>query len=74
MGTHYIVPSEVLKKYSGGVLLREEFEKDLLRQELGESGYRDLSLGYPIRGTVARKIQIPGLRLENLTTEMKISQ
>jgi hypothetical protein len=42
-GPHYIVPSEVLKKYSGNVLLREEFEEDLLRKELEE-----LSLTGPI--------------------------
>jgi hypothetical protein len=33
-GPHYIVPSEVTKKYSGHVLLREEFDEDLLRKEL----------------------------------------
>jgi hypothetical protein len=37
-GPHYIVPSEVLKKYSGNVLLREDFDEDLLRKELEESG------------------------------------
>lgn len=30
----YIVPSKVLKKYSGNVLLREEFDEDLLRKKL----------------------------------------
>ena len=35
-GPRYIVPSEVLKKYSGNVLLREEFDEDLLRRELEE--------------------------------------
>ena len=33
-GPHYIVPSEVLKEYSGNVLLREEFEEELLSKEL----------------------------------------
>ena len=33
-GPHYIVPSEVLKKYSGSVLLREEFDEELLAKEL----------------------------------------
>ncbi len=42
-GPHYIVPSEVLKKYSGNVMLREEFDEDLLSKELGE-----LSLAGPI--------------------------
>ncbi len=35
-GPHYIVPSEVLKKYSGNVLLREKFDEDLLHKELEE--------------------------------------
>jgi hypothetical protein len=35
-GPHYIVPSEVLKKYSGSVLLREEFDEELLHKELEE--------------------------------------
>jgi hypothetical protein len=38
-GPHYIVPSEVLKKYSGNVLLREEFEEDLAIKELEELGF-----------------------------------
>ena len=33
-GPHYIVPSEVLKEYSGNVLLREEFDQELLNKEL----------------------------------------
>jgi hypothetical protein len=37
-GPHYIVPSEVLKKYSGNVLLREEFDQDLVNKELAELG------------------------------------
>lgn len=37
-GPHYIVPSEVLKSYSGTVQLREEFDEDLLRKELKELG------------------------------------
>jgi len=37
-GPHYIVPSESLKTYSGGVLLREEYDKDLLDKELKELG------------------------------------
>ena len=42
-GPHYIVPSEVLKKYSGNVLLREEFDEELLGKELA-----DLNLTGPI--------------------------
>ncbi len=37
-GPHYLVPSEALKVYSGGVLLREEFDEDLLRKQLKELG------------------------------------
>jgi small-conductance mechanosensitive channel len=37
-GPHYIVPTEVLKSYSGMVLLREEFDEELLRKELEALG------------------------------------
>jgi hypothetical protein len=37
-GPYYIVPSEALKKYFGGVLLREEFDADLAGKELEELG------------------------------------
>jgi hypothetical protein len=37
-GPHYIVPSEVMKKYSGNVLLREELDEELLGKELAELG------------------------------------
>jgi hypothetical protein len=37
-GPRYIVPSEVLKTYSGAVQLREEFDEELLRKELAELG------------------------------------
>lgn len=37
-GPHYIVPSEVIKKYSGNVLLREEFDEELVSKELEELG------------------------------------
>lgn len=33
-GPYYIVPSSVLKGYSGIVVLRENFDKELLQQEL----------------------------------------
>ncbi len=39
-GPHYIVPSGVIKTYSGNVLLREEFDEDLLYKELGELGFK----------------------------------
>ncbi|KPK28749.1 MAG: hypothetical protein AMK69_08400 [Nitrospira bacterium SG8_3] len=37
-GPHYIVPTEVFESYSGVVVLREEFDKDLLDKELEELG------------------------------------
>ena len=37
-GPRYIVPSEVLKKYSGSVLLREELDEELLGKELAALG------------------------------------
>ena len=37
-GPHYIVPSEVLRSYSGNVSLREDFDEDLLGKELQELG------------------------------------
>jgi len=37
-GPHYIVPSETLKSYSGGVLLREELDEELLHNELQAFG------------------------------------
>ncbi len=35
-GPRYIVPSEIFKTYSGSVLLREEFDEDLVHKELEE--------------------------------------
>jgi hypothetical protein len=37
-GPHYIVPSEVIKSYSGAILLREELDEELLSKELDEIG------------------------------------
>lgn len=37
-GPHYIVPTDVIGKYSGTVLLREEYDEDLLSRELAEIG------------------------------------
>jgi hypothetical protein len=39
-GPHYIVPTEALKSYSGGVLLREEYDEELLYKELDELGFK----------------------------------
>ena len=35
-GPHYIVPSKALFNYGGCVLLREEFDEELLRKQIGE--------------------------------------
>jgi len=35
-GPHYIVPSKALLNYGGCVLLREEFDEELLRKQIGE--------------------------------------
>jgi hypothetical protein len=35
-GPHYIVPTEVIEKYSGVVMLREEFDEKLLHKELDD--------------------------------------
>lgn len=37
-GPHYIVPSPVLKSYSGIVQLREQLDRDLLQKEIQELG------------------------------------
>ena len=37
-GPHYIVPTEVIKTYSGSVLLREEFNEELLHKQKNERG------------------------------------
>jgi hypothetical protein len=37
-GPNYIVPSKIFETYSGSVLLREEFNEDLLHKELEELG------------------------------------
>ncbi len=37
-GPRYIVPTKSLKSYSGAVRLREEYDADLLHEELGEMG------------------------------------
>jgi hypothetical protein len=44
-GPHYVVPSEVFKTYSGNVLLREEFDEDLLNKELEELGLTGRIIG-----------------------------
>jgi hypothetical protein len=38
-GPHYIVPTAVIKTYSGQVVLREEYDSDLLAKELKELNF-----------------------------------
>ncbi len=46
-GPHFIVPSETIRAFSGKVLLRENFDEELLKKELIELGYS----GAPFRAT-----------------------
>ena len=64
-GPRYIVPSQVLKSYSGAVRLREELDEDLLRKELEE-----LSLTGPVV-----KVTNPWYyRMKNNDTWIKIGE
>ncbi len=38
-GPHYIIPSAIIKSYSGMVQLREEYDEQLLDKELEEFGF-----------------------------------
>lgn len=64
-GPHYIVPSEALKSYSGGVRLREEFNEDLLRKELEE---------FNISGHIVRIANPWYYRKKNTNTWIKIGE
>jgi hypothetical protein len=64
-GPRYIVPSEVLKKYSGSVLLREEFDEDLLLKELEELG---------LTGPIVRVTNPWYYRQKNTDTWIKIGE
>jgi hypothetical protein len=64
-GPHYIVPSEVLKKYSGSVLLREEFDEELLAKELKELG---------LTGSILRVVNPWYYRQKNMDTWIKIGE
>jgi len=64
-GPHYIVPSEVIKSYSGAVLLREELEEELLKKELDE-------LGLP--GPVVKVVNPWYYRKKNSDTWIKIGE
>jgi len=64
-GPHYIVPSQVLEKYSGSVLLREEFSEDLLRKELEDLG---------LTGPIMRVTNPWYYRKKNADTWIKIGE
>jgi len=64
-GPHYIVPSGVLKTYSGAVRLREELDEDLLRKELEELG---------LSGPIVRVTNPWYYRRKNTDTWIKIGE
>jgi len=64
-GPHYLIPSKSLKKYSGSVRLREEFDEDLLRKELQELG---------IAGPIIRVTNPWYYRRKNTDTWIKIGE
>ncbi len=64
-GPRYIVPSEVLKKYSGSVLLREEFDEELLAKELKALGFT---------GPILRVVNPWYYRQKNTGTWIKIGE
>ena len=64
-GPNYIVPSGVLKSYSGGVQLREEFDEDLLHKELKELG---------LSGSIKRITNPWYYRKKNTDTWIKIGE
>jgi hypothetical protein len=64
-GPHYIVPSEVLKSYSGAVLLRENLDEDLLSRELA---------ALKISGPILRIVNPWYYRAKKTTTWIKIGE
>ncbi len=64
-GPQYIVPTGVIKSYSGSVLLRENLDNDLLQKELKEIG---------LRGTVARIVNPWYFRKKGDDTWIKIGE
>jgi hypothetical protein len=64
-GPHYIVPTEVFEKYSGVVMLREEFNEELLHKELKELG---------ISGHIERIINPWYYRIKDTDTWIKIGE
>ena len=64
-GPHYIVPSEVIKEFSGTVLLREQYDEDLLAKELERLG---------VDGTVRRVTNPWYYRKKDTDTWIKIGE
>lgn len=64
-GPRYIVPSKVLKVYSGAVQLREEFDEELLRKELAELN---------LSGPIVRVTNPWYYRKKNASTWIKIGE
>jgi hypothetical protein len=64
-GPRYIVPSEVFKTYSGSVLLREEFDEDLLQRQLEQLGFA---------GRIVRTTNPWYYRKKNTKTWIKIGE
>lgn len=64
-GPHYIVPSDVIKSYSGAIQLREELQEDLLEKELTELG---------LNGPVIRIVNPWYYRKKNTETWIKIGE
>ncbi len=64
-GPRYIVPSDVLKSYSGAVRLREQLDEDLLRKELEELG---------LTGPIVRVANPWYYRKKNTDTWIKIGE
>ena len=64
-GPHYIVPTEVFESYSGVVMLREEFDEDLLHKELEELG---------LSGHIERVTNPWYFRKKNTDTWIKIGE
>ncbi len=64
-GPHFIVPSETLKKFSGSVLLREEFDEEMLAKEM-----KELS----ISGSVERVVNPWYYRRKGTDTWIKIGE
>ena len=64
-GPRYLVPSEVMKVYSGAVQLREELDEDLLRKELEEMN---------MSGPVVRIVNPWYFRKKDTATWIKIGE